>query len=471
MTDGEGNQQKYQFIDATRSDRATKRAIRSHAMRGKNAGKKHNRRSRLAIGHAIAKDSLTCPSGSGLFQAWKAKISSMNSDPFRQPPARTLAPISFPVEPSQTDFRLIGDFFYHVLDAMYPSQLCNTRNPARTWFLESLLEDSASFHCCVATIAAMSDCFFDRRPDTPTAIHHLNQVIRIINDRLNSPETVSNTTISVINLMVVRGMMLQDTTYETKMHFEGLIALIQLRGGLAQFEKTPGLLLKTCRTDLDNSLHVGSATFFYRDRLSEVVQVIESHGVCLGQNWTRHERKLDRLDEQLQKLLADFMWFSTFANADTRRKDLHPYQLQEIITSLGCRLTHYHPMSEPSLSDRLSSALHAGLTLFLIKLFTQHGNRRFLPYSLVRRYLIGVIEDGVDAEDEDVILWLCLLGGTSVLASQDHVWLHAKIIENCRALGVTDWEELCNQLSLFPWIKCLHDAAARTLWDEISDAI
>ena len=40
----------FEFIDGTRCDRFTRRVARSHAMKGKNVGRKLNRRSRLGIG-------------------------------------------------------------------------------------------------------------------------------------------------------------------------------------------------------------------------------------------------------------------------------------------------------------------------------------------------------------------------------------------------------------------------------------
>ncbi len=39
----------FAFIDCTKSDRSTKKLVRSHAMKGKNAGKTHHRRSRLDL--------------------------------------------------------------------------------------------------------------------------------------------------------------------------------------------------------------------------------------------------------------------------------------------------------------------------------------------------------------------------------------------------------------------------------------
>jgi len=39
----------FQFVDGIGADRATKRLIKSHAMKGKNAGRKIHRRSRLDI--------------------------------------------------------------------------------------------------------------------------------------------------------------------------------------------------------------------------------------------------------------------------------------------------------------------------------------------------------------------------------------------------------------------------------------
>jgi hypothetical protein len=43
-------EKRYEFIDSTKRDRSTKRLARSHAMKGKNAGKTLHRRSRLDLG-------------------------------------------------------------------------------------------------------------------------------------------------------------------------------------------------------------------------------------------------------------------------------------------------------------------------------------------------------------------------------------------------------------------------------------
>jgi hypothetical protein len=98
----------------------------------------------------------------------------------------------------------------------------------------------------MALMSTMSDCFFNRGMESPLALRHHNQALRIINNRLMTPEAVNPSTISLINLLVVREM-LQDKSSQAIMHFKGVRALVDLQGGLSQFEQFHALLLKICR--------------------------------------------------------------------------------------------------------------------------------------------------------------------------------------------------------------------------------
>jgi hypothetical protein len=101
--------QTYQFIDAMRSDRDTKRLIRSHAMRGKNVGKTHVRRSRLAmtgnLSPQLSTDSQVSSGNSGV----DASRSTPTAENVLSMPRRNLGYLVFPVEVTGYDMRLIDE--------------------------------------------------------------------------------------------------------------------------------------------------------------------------------------------------------------------------------------------------------------------------------------------------------------------------------------------------------------------------
>lgn len=81
--------------------------------------------------------------------------------------------------------------------------------------------------------------------NSPEVLYHLSKTFALVNKRLESDEALSDSTLGVILMLVIQEQVRREPA-EAKIHFDGLRKMIELRGGLSQFEKNRTLLLKVC---------------------------------------------------------------------------------------------------------------------------------------------------------------------------------------------------------------------------------
>ena len=70
--------------------------------------------------------------------------------------------------------------------------------------------------------------------------------LRLINNKLSSSEAVTDTDLaSIVYLCLLSSV--REQPLQTKLHFDGLCAMIEARGGVNKLTNSPGLLEKTRR--------------------------------------------------------------------------------------------------------------------------------------------------------------------------------------------------------------------------------
>lgn len=225
------------------------------------------------------------------------------------------------------------------------------------------------------------------------------------------------------------------------------------------------LFLTYSRTDLDFALNHGTSPCFYRDRMSNVVLVLEAEGFFINQSLVGSNARFKQTNLSLQQILLDITNIASLFNNSNIDFRLDPQTLQEIVISVGYRLIQFRTLNGPGIQIKLDAAYHIGLTTFLTTLFLKLSHRRFLRYRLIAQRLKEVIEEGLDEQESDLMLWLLFIGGISDLAGLDQDWLCSKIRQLLQQLGIESWEALHQCLIEFPWIRCLHDEAGKALWD------
>lgn len=78
--------------------------------------------------------------------------------------------------------------------------------------------------------------------------HHLSEAFTIINRRLQGKDALSNASLVLVMFLVNHEYIRKEYSAATT-HLEGLVRMIDLRGGLEQVEKTSDryLMLKLCK--------------------------------------------------------------------------------------------------------------------------------------------------------------------------------------------------------------------------------
>ncbi len=149
----------FEFVDGTKRDRATRRIARSHAMKGKNVGKTHHRRSKLGSCPPLENNQTGPPQIHG--EAEEDCITSIDGSPSMKYKAlgTQIFSVSFPLETSPQGQQVIQKckylegwetrentyipyiVFSFITDAMFPPRICLSLDHVQAYMLQSLFMD------------------------------------------------------------------------------------------------------------------------------------------------------------------------------------------------------------------------------------------------------------------------------------------------------------------------------------------
>ena len=116
----------------------------------------------------------------------------------------------------------------------------------RNLWLTRSLGDVLDFHCFVALSEACVDLITGKEACSSEYRHHIASAVRLINSNLASDQAVSETSIAgVITLCVLSSI--REQPWQTKVHFDGLCRMIELRGGMHTLSDNPALMEKAFR--------------------------------------------------------------------------------------------------------------------------------------------------------------------------------------------------------------------------------
>jgi hypothetical protein len=206
---------------------------------------------------------------------------------------------------------------------------------------------------------------------------------------------------------------------------------------------------------------------FFRDRMSKVRHTFESKGLNLdlisAPSLVRH----DRLDLTLHEILLDARRLTSILNSISPGLILDCNTFLEMIISICSRLIRYHPLQDFKQISSMEAVYHIGLTIFMMTSFLQLDGRQILRYDLVTLRLKETLDDDLEELDDDLVLWLMIIGGIWTLGGTDGAWLIPRIRKLAGRLGIDVWADVLNVVSRFPWIGVLHDEAGREVWKRV----
>ncbi|KAF7865185.1 hypothetical protein EAF04_006162 [Stromatinia cepivora] len=312
--------------------------------------------------------------------------------------------------------------------------------------------DEACLHCGVAVSVTALNNHVVNQEDPKTAMHHLSRAFRLINDKLSGNDAVADNTIAAV-LTMSHYYRLQGQYRQGLLHLQGLERMVEMRGGITSLEKA----------DLEYSLHLGTS-------LRQTVQDIEcNNSFCIGE--TDHSDFYGRqvissaqgnlqLSTNLRVLLTDIAYFAWLLNEAIvgRGPPLDSYKLHNTLLLLGYRLISMYPLRILRPNNPLEDAMHLGLTSFVATFIRRIDSK--VPDSPLLARLIKSSTQQLSSnkhEHSEVLLWLLLIGKSSVLGNVDNTWLVQKISQTMHALGLQCWFDIKRILEGFPWVGALHD--------------
>ncbi|CAH0028779.1 unnamed protein product [Clonostachys rhizophaga] len=144
---------------------------------------------------------------------------------------------------------------------MYSLEEVGGWNPIQNYWLPIAFHDAALMHSFLACTDSYVKGYAAGEVGA-FGLHHLQQVICIVNKRLTKAETsISRGTIAVIS-----GISLLEQGpgrhRHWRTHMKGLKALVELSGGLDSFASEPLIMQKIYRADLYGSMDAGELPFF-----------------------------------------------------------------------------------------------------------------------------------------------------------------------------------------------------------------
>lgn len=153
-----------------------------------------------------------------------------------------------------------------MVDRLYPAYLGLSLHDAKLMWLKLLATDAESMSTIhesmnllllthsianVCSLHLMRSCieyFVETGNPSSLPFHHLSEAFTIINRRLQGKDALSNASLVLVMFLVNHEYIRKEYSAATT-HLEGLVRMIDLRGGLEQVEKTSDryLMLKLCK--------------------------------------------------------------------------------------------------------------------------------------------------------------------------------------------------------------------------------
>jgi hypothetical protein len=98
-------------------------------------------------------------------------------------------------------------------------------------------------------------------------------------------------------------------------------------------------------------------------------------------------------------------------------------------------------------------------------LFMQFDHKRILRCDLVSTRCQNVLDRELGELDDDILLWLALIGGMWIDKGPDKTRNNWKIRRLASNMGISAWSEARAALSPFPWVKAIHEIPGLNVWD------
>lgn len=442
---------------------AERRLIRSHVMKGKNAGRpRRSTRRQAALLYPVRR--VLTWSGPSVVVAPAARPGQLLwSD---------LSLTSFPQQLDSESTKLMHRWFFDISDELFPPQFCYKFDIIKSIWVNCILQDEAYFHSTLAISASYVD-FCQRKPSvSPKTLHHIAKAYELVNAKLSGPNSVSDSAIAAVVALVMY-QQVHNQHAAGLVHLHGLFQMIQLRGGIFRLlRENRALALKALRVDTELALQNGSAPIFGRDGLRNAV----SPGS--GTFKTIREKLPNAAPADFPYFMLEVVSFSMVLDTIDQKGSsrLDPLGFMETIIWLLYHLLEAARLGQPRSSapeGQYEGVANLGMLAFITTLLPEYGRAPDRSnYPLLCRHLKSAIQDFhftsvLDENRESwlLLLWALFIGSFTAIKGDELLELSPLILEASSRLQLHSWPAVQDQLRRFPWIGTLHDRLGLTLWE------
>ncbi|CAG9983258.1 unnamed protein product [Clonostachys byssicola] len=460
----------FQFVDHSAIDKKARRSIRSHVMKGKNVGKVRTPRRHLAATSAVV---ATTSKPKDVNRTQEPAISheidffqARSSPKLLVQLGNELSGVKMPCSVSRQSRRFIHDFMCYVADSIYPPELClEPYDIVKDIWIRYMFVDEAYYHCLVALSEACIGFIVQREQDSAEFTQHLTRGLQLINVKLSGVHALSDLAICTVILLCLVSS-IRTLPSQTKVHFDGLCRMINLRGGLDQLKENPFLTEKAHRLDIELALQLGCQT-----QLSATTKRLDSllPNYCdpAFESPSPLANAVAHGDLRVFMITQDITKVTRILNSTVPASRLYPTAFQDIVTHLTYRLLDIDSVDGCQLFGAVTTAVHRGLLAFMLTFVTQLSRQRQIPYPVLKSSLMEALDhpDFINNVDPATHAWLLIVAGMHVLDKSISVtWLRPRLLEVMSVFGTTDWKFGRALLNYYPWVDFLHDESASQIW-------
>ncbi|KAH7027629.1 uncharacterized protein B0I36DRAFT_141083 [Microdochium trichocladiopsis] len=371
----------FQFVVFGDEKPDTRRAIRSHVMMGKNAGRKlpprqRKKRDGAREGTAVSSTgaaSQSHESRAGGSSAKKAAGGRRRTAAVPSDSSRTLRPIvsfdelmripgvvghelswlAFPDGFTPVSVDLFRSFYYSLSRSPVPT-FCLPKDHSCSFFWRFSIVDNAFMHAMIAIIGTLQRETLSATQAPRLILSHVSSGLHLVNKQIDdvSSHDVSDMTIASILLMSMYERLRGDYA-RASVHLRGLKHIIDLRGGISELYHTRGLASKICRADIDLALHFGTATVF---RAAETLPALEMQGGgqlglvtaslvpdvapehCYG--------VVSQLSPRYSDVMRDLLRITAFFNTTDGAPVMDVYGLEALLVNMTYRIVELRPLRQ-----------------------------------------------------------------------------------------------------------------------------
>ncbi|KAK9366205.1 hypothetical protein V1509DRAFT_630470 [Lipomyces kononenkoae] len=345
-------------------------------------------------------------------------------------------------------------------------------NPEGDWF-NTTKTDPAALHAFLSTIAVLRNLHLGIT-DATAILYHRAEAVRFINrDLADADRRLSDVLIAAVAVLV-NAEAVESNFERASIHMRGLVALVQLRGGLQSFKQW-----KTLQRVITWADFCFAST--WRLPLSFPLLKSLSSPVLPSDPLSAEVQMIDIAEPHSRQLLKLLMMLRSISNAISAFPDVGG---DRVAISNSIYLVEYNLISlQLTHPDQIEDKIDISECVSLAALLYLHLAIRELPSNAHRHHrLIEKLFHSLPHKQDlakmmapdptlTLLFWAFFIGIVSVTDPARHAILVKRMTELRIALHINEYAKFARTLKMVLWIDHFSEPWSITLWGEMESQL